>query len=281
MRRSSQSRPRGGLHEIKLDGYRLQIHLNQGRVTCFTRTGLDWTKRFPRIVDVFDIPVERAVFDGEIVVVKDGRANFSELQADLATGRRDRLAYYAFDLLYLDGFDLRKSPLIERKRVLHTLFNETKLGAPVFYSEHFEMDGAEIYEHACRMNFEGIVSKRPDAPYRSERTEAWQKIKCVRAARFPVVGFIPEEGGISALHLGNREGKSLVYIGKVGTGFNRKSSADVRRRVEALVTPESPLTKKLRIAKTKWVEPRLFVEVEYRDVTTEGLLRGSSFKRIS
>src|SRR5581483_9380714 len=107
--------PRGEwLHEIKLDGYRIQAHLNKGTITLYTRNGHDWTKRLAPIVDAFDIPVERAIFDGELVVIKDNRANFSELQADLASSRKDRLSYYVFDLLYLEGFDLRGSPLSER-----------------------------------------------------------------------------------------------------------------------------------------------------------------------
>lgn len=280
-----KSKPPSGdtwVHEIKFDGYRVQTHLSKGRVTCFTRKGLDWTKRFPSIIAAFDLPVERAIFDGELVVIKDNRANFSELQADLASGRRDRLSYYVFDLLFLDGFDLRQSPLVERKRVLKMLFEETRLASPVFYSEHFEVDGAQMYENACRLNLEGIISKRINALYASERTESWLKIKCVQTARFPIVGFIPEQTkGISALHLAQKNGKELVYVGKVGTGFNRKSAADVRKKLEALVTPESRLTKKLRIAKTKWVEPKLLAEVEYRDITSDGLLRQSSFKGIS
>jgi bifunctional non-homologous end joining protein LigD len=124
------------VHEIKYDGYRVQIHLNRGRVTIFTRNGHDWTNRLPVIAESFDIPVERAIFDGEVVVIHEGRTNFSELQADLAAGKQRRLVYYAFDLLFLDGFDLRKSPQIERKRILKMLFDETKLKSPILYSEH-------------------------------------------------------------------------------------------------------------------------------------------------
>jgi bifunctional non-homologous end joining protein LigD len=126
---SSSDAWRKWLHEIKYDGYRLQIHLNKG-ARIFTRNGHDWTNRFPVIADAFDIPVERAIFDGEVVVVHEGRTNFSELQSDLASGKQRRMVYYAFDLLYLEGFDLRKSPQVERKRVLKMLFDETKLKSP-------------------------------------------------------------------------------------------------------------------------------------------------------
>lgn len=151
------------LHEIKYDGYRLQIHLNKGRVTIHTRNGLDWTKRFSAIAGAFDIPVERAIFDGEVVVVKDGRTNFSELQAALAAGRQRDMAYYAFDL-YLEGFDLRGSPQIERKRILKSLFDETKLAAPVLFGEHMVAAGNEVFEAARKLNYEGIVSKKADLP---------------------------------------------------------------------------------------------------------------------
>src|SRR5580704_1700013 len=128
--------PSGGkwLHEIKYDGYRVQLHVDKQRRTIFTRTGLDWTKRFSVIAGAFDIPVERAILDGEIVVVKDGRTSFSELQADLAKGNQDRLN--AFDLLYLESFDLRKAPLIERKRIIKMLFDKTGLESPIIYCEH-------------------------------------------------------------------------------------------------------------------------------------------------
>jgi bifunctional non-homologous end joining protein LigD len=125
------------------------VHIGQGRVRIFTRKGLDWTKRFSAIVEAFaGIPVERAIIDGEIVVVEDERTNFGALQADLAAGRQDRMLFYGFDLLYLAGFDLRRLPQIERKRVLKSLYDETGLSAPVLYSEHLETDGAEMLEAA-------------------------------------------------------------------------------------------------------------------------------------
>jgi bifunctional non-homologous end joining protein LigD len=160
------------IHEIKYDGYRVQIHLNKARVTVYTRNGLDWTKRFAPIADAFGIPVERAIFDGEVVVIKDGRTNFSELQAELASGRQGAMVFYAFDLLFLKGFDLRGSPQIERKRVLKLLFDETGLAHPVLYSDHLVTDGNEMFAHACKLNWEGIISKDGDAPYRSDRNEA-------------------------------------------------------------------------------------------------------------
>jgi bifunctional non-homologous end joining protein LigD len=193
-------------------------------------------------------------------------------------GRRDRLAYYAFDLLYHEGFDLRQSPLVERKRVLKMLFDETGLSSPVFYMEHFDVDGGELFASASRLGFEGIISKDPQSPYKSDRSNSWIKVKCIRRGAFPIVGFIPEIDGISALYLGKREGRQLVYAGKVGTGFSRTTSMQVRKKLEKLVTPEQKLTRKIRKPKARWVEPKYLADVEYRDITSEGLLRASSFK---
>jgi bifunctional non-homologous end joining protein LigD len=271
----------GWLHEIKYDGYRIQIHLSQGRVTVYTRNGLDWTKRFSAIAGTFDIPVERAIFDGEAVVVKDGRTNFSELQAALASGRQEAISLLVFDLLYLEGFDLRGAPLIERKRVLKELFGETQLAGPVLYADHLEGDGARLFEHASKLNFEGIISKKADAPYRSDRTETWLKIKCVHRGTFPVVGFVKDPTGVAALHLGRKQGKDLVYMGKVGTGWSRTVSSRIRKQLDTVVSPKSKLTKPIKAPKATWVEPAFVAEVEYRDITADGLLRACSFKGLS
>ena len=267
------------LHEIKYDGYRVQVHLNRGRKKVFTRNGLDWTKRFTEIAGALAIPGE-AIIDGEVVVVHDGRTNFSELQAELAAGRQGRLVYYAFDLLWRNG-DLRKLPQIERKQLLLDLLGENDVELPVLYSEHLSGDGQQMFEHAAKLNWEGIISKRADAPYRSERTEAWLKIKAVQREKFPVVGFVKDPTGVAALYLGKQEGKDLVYMGKVGTGWSRTTSSQIRKQLDTVVSPKSKLTKTIRKPKATWVEPKFFADVEYRDITSEGLLRASSFKGLS
>lgn len=180
---------------------------------------LDWTKRFSGIsAAVAEAPVSQAVIDGEIVVVVDTRTDFGALQADLAAGRQDRLLFYCFDLLHLDGHDLRKVPLLERKRLLRGLF-DTGPAAPIVYSDHMD-DGAAMFPGAVKLNWKGIVSKRADAPYRSgEGSDNWQKIKTSKRESFPIVGYVPAMGGIAALHLGKREGKDLRYVGKAGTGL--------------------------------------------------------------
>jgi bifunctional non-homologous end joining protein LigD len=264
------------LHEIKFDGYRVQVHLNKGKKRVFTRNGLDWTKRFSVIAGALDIPGQ-AILDGEVVVIHEGRTNFSELQAELAAGKQDRLVYYVFDLLWRDR-DLRKLSQIERKRMLSDLLGENDIGLPVIYSEHLTGDGQEMFEHATKLNFEGILSKNAQAPYRSDRNEGWLKIKTVQQGKFPVIGFVKDPSAVAALYLGKREGKDLVYMGKVGTGWSRTVSSQIRKQLDTVVSPKSKLTKPIRKPKATWVEPTFFADVEYRDITSEGLLRRSSFK---
>jgi bifunctional non-homologous end joining protein LigD len=264
------------LHEIKYDGYRIQVHLNRGRKKVFTRNGLDWTKRFTEIAGALAIQGE-AIIDGEVVVVHEGRTNFSELQAELAAGRQGRLIYYAFDLLWRNG-DLRKRPQIERKQALLDLLGENDIELPVRFSEHLVGDGQKMLEHAAKLNWEGIISKRADAPYRSERNENWLKIKAVQKGKFPVVGFVKDPSGVAALYLGKQEGKDLVYRGKVGTGWSRTVSSQIRKQLDTVVSPKSKLSRPIRKPKATWVEPKFYADVEYRDITSEGLLRASSFK---
>jgi bifunctional non-homologous end joining protein LigD len=270
----------GYLHEIKYDGYRMQLHLDQGKGKAYTRNGLDWTKRFSEIVAAFDI-AGQAIVDGEVVVVHEGRTNFSELQADLARGDQSRLLYYAFDLLWLDGRDLRSAPQVERKVLLKELFDTYALDAPALYSEHLEGDGQALFEHAAKLSYEGIVSKKAAAPYHSDRNDNWLKIKTVQRGRFPVVGFIKDPSGVAALYLGRRNGNQLVHMGKVGTGWNRTTSSSIRKALDQVVTLKSKLTKPVKKPKATWVEPVFIAEVEYRDITSEGLLRASSFKGLT
>ncbi|MGX4773899.1 non-homologous end-joining DNA ligase [Bradyrhizobium guangdongense] len=266
------------VHEIKFDGYRAQVHVDKGVARIFTRNGHDWTKRFSRIAGSFKLK-SQTIFDGEIVVVHEGRANFSELQADLAKGRQDRMLFYAFDILFHNGEDLRGKSQLNRKERLKELID--MLDPPILYSEHHDGDGQELFKAASRLNYEGIVSKRVDAPYRSERGEAWLKVKAVKREKFPVVGFIKDPTGVAALYLGKQEGKELRYIGKVGTGWSRTKSAEIRKALDTVVSPKQKLTKPIKKPKATWVEPKFFADVEYRDITSEGLLRASSLKGLS
>src|SRR5437879_4363773 len=244
--------PKGDLwlHEIKYDGYRVQVHVNSGRKKVYSRNGLDWTKRFSVIAGAIDTPGQ-AIIDGEVVVVHEGRTNISELQAELAAGRQDRLVYYAFDLLWRNE-DLRRLPQIERKQRLLDLLGENDIELPVLFSEHLVGDGQKMFEHAAKLGWEGIISKRADAPYRSERNEAWLKIKAVQKGKFPVVGFVKDLSGVAALYLGKQEGKDLVYMGKVGTDWSRTVSSQIRKQLDTVVSPkgkrDKPLSNKAMLA---------------------------------
>jgi ATP-dependent DNA ligase len=179
-----------------------------------------------------------------VVVVKDGRTNFSELQAALAAGRQDEVIFYVFDLLYLEGFDLRGWPQIERKRVLKRLFDETRLRPPILLGEHMAATGAECSKPPGRCNYEAIVSKKADAPYRSDRNEAWQKVKCAQRAKFPVVGFVKDPTGVAALHLGREGGKGPGLHGQGRHGlvthrFERNPEATRHRRQSQIEADEA------------------------------------------
>jgi bifunctional non-homologous end joining protein LigD len=268
------------IHEVKYDGYRIQLHIDGDDRKAFTRNGHNWVDRFSVIADAFNIPGQ-AIVDGEVVVIHEERTNFSELQADLGRGDQDRLVFFAFDLLWLDGKDLRRLSQLARKELLKQLIEENGLEAPIFYSEHHEGDGQALFAAASKLNYEGIVSKRVDAPYRSERVEAWQKIKTVQREKFPVVGFIKDPSGVAALYLGKQEGKELRYMGKVGTGWSRTKSAEIRKALDTVASPKQKLTKPIKKPKATWVEPKFYADIEYRDITSEGLLRASSFKGLS
>ena len=267
------------LSEIKHDGYRVQAQLQGGHPRFFTRLGHDWTNRFEALVSALrDMPAHNVILDGEVVVQdKAGRADFDALQADLGSGRSDRMLYFAFDLLYLDGFDLRKAPLAARKRVLAALLEEAKSDC-FHFIQHIEAEPSLVYEQACAMGLEGIVCKLRDAPYRSGHHSSWLKIKCVERGVFQIVGFVPAPGAIAALHLARREGKALAYVGRAGTGFSQKSARELRQVLEALATDRPPVKGAPLRPKSIWVRPELAAAIEYTAITRDGLLRHASFK---
>jgi len=218
------------------------------------------------------------IIDGEVIsATPNGGANFSQLQADLSNSRYDRMVYYAFDILHLDGFDLRGAPFVERKRVLAGLLKEAGDIGPVHLSEHFEEDAETLFAKSCELGLEGIVSKLRDASYRSGRTESWIKVKCVQIGRFEVIGY---KSGATSLYVAKREGKELLYLGKAGTGFTNSMVLELARLMKPITLTKSPLSKppdrKNKI--DHWVAPKYWAEVEYRDVTTDGLLRHTTFR---
>lgn len=273
------------LHEIKFDGYRLQVHLRDHTLTLYTRSGLDWTEKFGKELPAafLKLVAKDAILDGELVVESSGGAsNFSALQADLSQGRHDRFTFYAFDLLYLNGQDLRKAPLIERKTALAALL----AGAPaqLRYSDHFDEDGELILRHACRLSLEGIVSKLRDAAYKSGRTRDWVKSKCAERQEFVIGGYLPSstsETAIGSLLLGYYEDGALIHAGRVGTGFSRAVAEDLLARLKRIETKTSPYSQKLSAQARRgavFVEPKLVAEVEFRAWTAEDNVRHASFR---
>jgi bifunctional non-homologous end joining protein LigD len=257
-----------------------EIKKKEGRPEVYTRSGLDWTRDFGWLTDQLSmLPARELILDGEVVALEEnGRSNFSKLQANLKSGRSTSLAYYAFDLLFFDGFDLRGAALVERKKILKALLDEAAQKSIIF-SDHFETGGQRMFTHACKLGLEGIICKQPDRPYRPGRREDWIKIKCVQQEVFPIVGFIKQATGvIGAVRLARKNGKELHYVGKAGTGFNRKNSHDLIARLSKFARPTPPITERLRKKDTTWVEPKLSAIIEYRDITDDGKLRHASFK---
>ena len=193
-----------------------------------------------------------------MVVTHEGRTNFSELQAELAAGRQDRLVFYAFDLLWRDR-DLRSLRQIERKQALLNLLGENDVELPVLYSEHLTGDGQVMFEHAAKLNWEGIISKRADAPYRSGRTETWLKIKCVQQGKFPVIGFVKDPSGVAALYLGKKEATTWARLGRDGAHGLRTKSGNS----SILLSARSPSSaNRSESQKATWVDPVFAAEVE-------------------
>jgi bifunctional non-homologous end joining protein LigD len=220
------------VHEIKFDGYRLQLHISSGKVACFTRRGHDWSARFPTLVAAASrLNLDAAIIDGEAVVVTDnGDTDFAALESYVSSQQPERsahhLVFYAFDLLYLRVFDLRRTPLIGRKRALAELLAEEKKSSPLRYSEHLEEDGPAIWHKACGMQLEGIVSKRRDSSYHSGRSGDWIKVTCRQRDSFFVVGIALKGAKFDGVYLGERRNGKLVYAGKVENGF---TDAQVKR----------------------------------------------------
>ena len=264
------------LHEIKFDGYRLQAHIDHGEVRLFTRKGLDWTTKFATTAKALaKLAIETAVIDGELVVEgPDGVSSFSLLQEALKDNAHDTMAFYAFDLLHLDGEDLRKDPLEQRKDALAKLLKKAPKHGPVRLSESIDGKGTELHANACRLGLEGIISKLRDAPYRSGRGNDWLKTKCSDRQELVVGGYLPSTAdarSIGALSLGYYDKGVLKYAGRCGTGYTHAVARDLYRKFKALERPTSPFKKLPPEERGKnrpvWVEPRLVAEVNFHGWT--------------
>jgi bifunctional non-homologous end joining protein LigD len=277
----------GWLHEIKYDGYRMHARLDRGAVKLLTRTGLDWTHKYPAIADAMTaLDARQAYLDGELCGVGPGGiTSFNIVQLASDRGNAAALVFFPFDLLYIDGEDQRPRPLIERKKRLGTLLANT---APsLHFSDHVIGQRPPFYDKACAMHVEGIVSKRIDAPYTPGNRGLWRKVKCLNRAEFVVVGWSEPEGRrpyLGALLLGyyDPDGK-LIYAGRVGSGIDYAQLERLWRRLQPLAITEMPLGappprstrfgSPLVLSRVHWVRPELVAEVKFLAWTEDNLLR--------
>ena len=275
------------VHELKLDGYRIQAHIHKsGKVRLYTRSGLDWTHRMPTVArELGRLSVEGAVMDGEVVVLDaEGQSSFANLQAAFEEGAKHPLTYFVFDLLHLNGHNLRQEPLTERKKILAQMLDSLAEDGLVRYGQHIETEGAPIFAEACKLGAEGIVSKRSDSVYTSGRTKSWLKIKCDRRQEFVIGGFTkPANGtdGIGALLLGYYDDKKkLIYAGRTGTGFTQANSRKLRKQLEEMRRDGMPFVAVPDAAGkgALWVRPELVAEVQFSTWTADNLVRQASFK---
>ncbi len=274
-------------HEIKFDGYRFLVYINKGKVELITRNGKDWTGKFPSIAKAFQqLPVESAIVDGELVAVgQDGTSKFQLLQNAVDGTSRPSLLFYAFDLVYLNGYLLKKTPLESRKDLLRDVMLALPDGTPLHFSEHFKEDGDRVWEKACKMGMEGIISKDLTATYIEKRTQSWVKVKCSARQEFVIGGFSAPGGsrlGFGALLVGyHNEDKDFIYAGKVGTGFTDATLKKLHKQMSELTRKTSPFKnppKGAWLRGVTWIEPSLIAEIAYMEMTDEGLLRHPSFK---
>lgn len=267
------------LHEIKYDGYRTLIAIGGGQARAYTRSGLDWSERYPAMLaDAVALGVASALIDGEAVVRQaDGRTSFSALQVALKDDPQS-IVFYAFDLLELDGEDLADLPLEQRKERLALLLEGQ--GGTLIYSDHVVGRGEELFERMCESGLEGIVSKRVDARYSGGRSGTWVKTKCTRRQEFVVVGWTPSNKGreFRSLLLGTHQDGKLRYAGKVGTGFSAALRKDLMARMAPLEQHKPSVSApRAEVRGACWIKPKLVAEIAFTEFTGEGVLRHSSF----
>jgi bifunctional non-homologous end joining protein LigD len=274
------------LHEIKIDGYRVGARIERGDVRMLTRHENDWTPRFRHIAAILaELPVKTAYLDGEIAVLTaEGVSDFGALQEALGRdGGSREMAYIAFDLLHLNGRDLRPLPLIERKTILEKVLAKLPVRSPVQFSADVTGQGAKFFALACKRGLEGIVSKRAKAPYRSGRSGDWQKVKCKLRQEFVIGGYRYETTGrpnLGSLLIGYFDRGRLIYAGSVGTGWSIQLGRSIMEALQRIGRDSSPFVAVPRpdAKDARWAEPKLLCEVEFTTWTRDGRVRHPSFK---
>jgi len=270
---------------MKFDGYRMQAAIAGDQVRLYTRKGHDWTRQFGYVAPALSrLTNGSALIDGELCAIDEhGRTNFSLLKNSL-DGHKP-VVFYAFDLLEQDGEDLAPLPLLERKARLEALLADVPDEAPVAYSDHIVGDGEAVFRAMCERKHEGVIAKAINARYYGgDRSNTWQKIKCVQRQEFVVIGWRPPDYGVDnvrGLFLATYEDDKLVYRGGVGTGFTDKLRRDVWEVLQLIrrdVAPPIVGMPRAEMRAARWVEPRLLAEVEYTEITPDGLIRHPSFK---
>ncbi|HZP07190.1 MAG TPA: DNA ligase D [Terracidiphilus sp.] len=293
----ARSAPNGRdwVHELKLDGYRVQLHVqpitqggsNVAKIRLFTRKGLDWTAKMPTLARAAEaLGVDSAIVDGELVVLDEsGRSSFPDIQAAFQNGRHTEMVYFAFDLLHLNGRNLRRLPLIKRKEILEKLLSQADPTPGLRFCEHIEARGDLVFAKASELGAEGIVSKLITAPYTPGRNNAWLKMKSAIKQEFVIGGFTPQAKtgrGIGSLLLGYYDSGKLFYAGRCGTGFTHALDRMLRVRLDALVQKTPSFAELPREAKQGaiWVIPELVAQIAFAGWSKDGLVRQSSFKAL-
>ena len=275
------------VHELKLDGYRIEARIDRktSTVQLLTRTGLDWTHRMKALAEaVLELPVDTALLDGEVVVLDpDGTSSFANLQAAFQEGTKHSLNYFLFDLLHLDGHNLRNLPLLERKKILAGVLTGADEDGAIRVSEHLTGDAGEIFSNACKLGAEGIISKLGDGKYSPGRGGNWLKLKCGQEQEFVIGGFtLPsnEIHGVGALILGYYRDEKLIYAGRTGTGFTQKTHGILRDKLDKLRQSKSPFEKLPQGVSRGviWVKPELVAQVAFSTWTADKLVRQAAFK---
>jgi bifunctional non-homologous end joining protein LigD len=264
------------IFERKLDGIRCMAHRERGggRARLVSRTDKDMTGQFPEVAEALEAqPVDDFVADGELVAFQDGITSFSRLQR--RARERVSVFLYVFDLLRLEGGDVRDLPLRERKALLRKAF---EFGGRVRYSPHRNEHGTQLFHEACSQGLEGLIAKRADSPYRSAaRSRDWLKLKCHFEQELVIGGFTAPQGSrtdFGALLVGYNERDELRYAGKVGTGFDHATLEDLGRRLRELERPDPPFADVHPIPRgTRWVEPELVAQIGFSEWTRDGRLR--------